>query len=129
MADELTGKTILLVDDEVEILNSISAALEDLGPTVLIANDGRKGIAMADEHHPDLVVLDQMMPGHSGLLVLQHLRTGKRPKDPPQVIMITANLGLRHQTFAKALGVEHYLNKPFRMSKLLVAIRDALGVE
>lgn len=128
MAGELAGKTILLVDDDRDILFAMQTALADLGPVILTANDGNEAIALSEQKNPDLVVLDQMLPKRSGFLVMEKLKRGKKRSDPPRVIMITGNLGSRHKVYAETLGVDTYLNKPFRMEKLLDAIKKLLGV-
>ena len=128
MAGEMTGKKILLVDDDRDILMAMQVALSDLGPTILTASDGNEAIALAEQESPDLVVLDQMLPKRSGFLVMEKIKRGKKRSDPPRVIMITGNLGSRHKVYAESLGVDTYLNKPFRMEKLLNAIRKLLGL-
>jgi len=127
MAGELAGKTILLVDDDRDILATMQAALSDLGPTILTAADGNEAIAQSEQKNPDLVVLDQMLPKRSGFLVMEKLKRGKKKSDPPRVIMITGNLGSRHKIYAESLGVDTYINKPFRMEKLLDAVKKLLG--
>jgi len=65
-------------------------------------------------------VLDAMLPGRSGFLVLEHLkRAAKEGSVCPRIIMITGNQGKRHQAWAQSLGVDAYLNKPFRMERLV----------
>ena len=128
MAGELAGKTILLVDDDRDILTAMQSALAELGPTILTANDGNEAIALGEQKNPDLVILDQMLPKRSGFLVMEKLKRGKKRTDPPRVIMITGNLGSRHKDYAQALGVDVYLNKPFRMEKLLESAMKLLGV-
>jgi len=127
MAGELAGKTVLLVDDDRDILTAMSAALEDLGPEILKATDGDEAIAQAETNEPDLVVLDQMLPRRSGFLVMEKLRRGKQRQDPPRVIMITGNQGVRHKVYAESLGVDLYLNKPFRMEKLVQSVKEMLS--
>lgn len=126
MAGELKGKTILLVDDDKDILAAIEAALEGFGPTILTAADGDVAIQQADENNPDLVVLDMMLPKHSGFLVMKKLKRDKKRSDPPLVVMITGNQGVRHKSYAESLGVSAYLNKPFRMEKLIETITGLL---
>ncbi len=126
MAGELKGKTILLVDDDKDILAAIEAALEGFGPTILTAADGDVAIQQADESNPDLVVLDMMLPKHSGFLVMEKLKRDKKRSDPPLVVMITGNQGVRHKSYAESLGVSAYLNKPFRMEKLIETITGLL---
>ncbi|MFB3892179.1 MAG: response regulator [Phycisphaerae bacterium] len=128
MAGELTGKTILLVDDDRDILTAMQAALADMAPTVLSATDGNEAIALNEQKSPDLVVLDQMLPKRSGFLVMEKIKRGKKRSDPPRVIMITGNLGGRHKVYAESLGVDLYLTKPFRMERLVEAVKKLLGV-
>lgn len=127
MTDELADKTILLVDDDRDILATMVAALEDLGADIHTAADGHEALTQVEAHSPDLVILDQMLPKRSGLLVLEKLCRGKKPTDPPQVIMITGNTGRRHKIYAESLGVSAYLNKPFRMERLLDQVKKLLG--
>ncbi|HUS48259.1 MAG TPA: response regulator [Phycisphaerae bacterium] len=127
MEGELAGRTILLVDDDRDILAAMQTALAELGPEVLTAVDGNDAVAQAQQHQPDLVVLDQMLPKRSGFLVMEGLKHGKKPGDPPRVIMITGNPGTRHKEYARTLGVDVYLNKPFRMEKLVEAARKLLS--
>lgn len=126
MADDFAGKTILIVDDDPDILESVKEAFADLGPTIVTARDGKQAVSQADAHSPDLVVLDQMMPGANGLVVLEHLRSGKAPDEPPHVIMVTGNEGARHEMYATSLGAKAYLRKPFKISKLLSLARSIL---
>ena len=127
MAGELAGKTILLVDDDRDILTSMQAALAEMGPTLLTACDGAEAVVQAEARHPDLVVLDQMLPKRSGFLVMEAIRRGKARADAPRVIMITGNPGGRHKVYAERLGVDTYLNKPFRMEKLIEAVLKLLA--
>lgn len=126
MAGELNGKTVLLVDDDADILTAMEAALSDLGPDIVTAGDGNEALVRAEESEPDLVVLDMMLPKRSGFLVMEKLKRGKKRSDPPRVVMITGNQGSRHKVYAEALGVDVYLNKPFRMEKLVDAVKDLL---
>ena len=126
MPGELTGKKILLVDDDKDILMTMEAALQEEGPEVLTARDGNAAIALAEEQKPDLVVLDMMLPKRSGFLVMERLKRGRDKSEMPRVIMVTANPGTRHKQYAQSLGVDEYLNKPFRMEKLVEAIKRLL---
>ncbi|MAI30413.1 MAG: two-component system response regulator, partial [Rhodopirellula sp.] len=68
------NKTVLLVDDDVEIVEAVRYALESAGHNVVVARDGNQGLALAERENPDLIVLDMMMPKRSGFLVLEKLR-------------------------------------------------------
>ena len=112
-------RTILLVDDDAEILAAMRAVLERRGYRVLTAGDGNAGLAAAEREGPDLVVVDMMMPKKSGFLVLEELKA--RGGGPP-IIMITANEGSRHRAYAEALGADDYIRKPFAMDRLLESV-------
>jgi DNA-binding response OmpR family regulator len=127
MPGELAGKTVLVVDDDRDILGAIKAALDDMGPEIITAANGDEALIEAELHSPDLVVLDMMLPKRSGFLVMEKLRRGKKRGDPPRVIMITGNQGARHKIYAESLGVDVYLNKPFRMERLVESVKDLLG--
>lgn len=120
-----SGKRILLVDDDPEILESMRTVLESRGYQILVARDGNQGLVLAEGEEPDLVVLDMMMPKRSGFLVLEKLRRS-RP-DPMRVIMITANEGSRHKAYAEMLGVDDYIRKPFAMDRLLDSVDRLLS--
>ena len=116
-----SGKKILVVDDDVEIIESVRYALEGAGHEVVIARDGNQGLALAERENPDLIILDMMMPKRSGFLVLEKLR---RLRDEPlPVIMITGNEGSRHKAYAELLGVSDYIRKPFAMDRLIDAVK------
>src|SRR5271168_4995584 len=81
-------KIILIVDDDYELSDGLRSVLERQGHRILQARDGQQGKQMIYQHHPDLVILDMMMPKMGGYPVLEHFR-GK--PDAPAIIMITAN--------------------------------------
>ncbi|HUT01202.1 MAG TPA: response regulator [Phycisphaerae bacterium] len=126
MSGELDGKTVLLVDDDRDILSAMQAALSDLGPEIVTAVNGDEALLQAAGHSPDLVILDMMLPKRGGLVVLEKLKRGKKRGDFPRVIMVTGNQGHRHKTYAEGLGVDGYLNKPFHMERLIEAVRKLL---
>jgi DNA-binding response OmpR family regulator len=119
------SKTILLVDDDPEILAALRAVLQQKGYRVVTAADGNAGLAVAERERPDLVVVDMMMPKKSGFLVLEKLKS--RPETAPRVVMITANEGSRHRAYAEMLGVDDYLRKPFAMDKFLETVERLLA--
>lgn len=118
-------KRILLVDDDPEIVESMRTVLESRGYQILVARDGNQGLVLAEGEHPDLVVLDMMMPKRSGFLVLEKLR--RSHPNPMRVIMITANEGSRHKAYAEMLGVDDYIRKPFAMDRLLESVERLLS--
>jgi DNA-binding response OmpR family regulator len=116
-------QTILVVDDDRELVDGLRAVLERQGYRVLQAHDGHQGKQAVYDRRPDLVILDMMMPRMGGYPVLEHFR-GK--PDAPPIIMITANEGSRHKAYAEYLGVIDYIRKPFAMERLLEAVNKCL---
>ena len=127
MATALEGKKILLVDDDNDILTSMQAAFEPTGAVVETASNGNKAVELAEKNDPDVVVLDMMLPGRSGFLVLEKIKAKKAKNSKPFVIMITGNQGARHKMYAESLGVSEYFNKPVKMDKLIAAAEKLLG--
>jgi len=124
----LAGKNILLVDDDPDMLTALLAVLEGSGATIETASDGNAAVEVATAFDPDLIVLDAMLPKRSGFLVLEKLKgPNKKKGQRPYIIMITGNTGKRHQTWAESLGVDGYLNKPFRMERLVERIEQLLS--
>ena len=124
---DLQGKRILVVDDDPDILTTIEAAFEPTGAVVETANNGNRAVEMAEKNVPDLVILDMMLPGRSGFLVLEKLKSKKPRNAPPYVVMITGNPGKRHQMYAESLGVSEYFTKPVKLDKLLATAERLLA--
>ncbi len=112
----IAPRTILLVDDDPDILGAMQTVFAKRGYRVLTAADGNMALALAEREEPDVVVVDMMMPRKSGFLVLEKLKG--RPGGPP-VVMITANEGSRHRAYAESLGADAYLRKPFTLEVLV----------
>jgi len=119
MASTLEGKRVLLVDDDNDILTSMQAAFEPTGAVIESATNGNKAVEIAEKTSPDIVVLDMMLPGRSGFLVLEKIKARKPRNAPPHIIMITGNPGARHKMYAESLGVSEYFTKPVKMDKLI----------
>jgi DNA-binding response OmpR family regulator len=111
-----SNRTIAIVDDDPDILQSVELAFRHEGARTLVAGDGLGALHLVREDRPDLVVLDMMLPRSSGLLVLEKLAE-ERISVP--VIMVTANQGRRHREFALGLGARAYLVKPVSLVRLL----------
>jgi DNA-binding response OmpR family regulator len=124
MSDTTEQKTILICDDDRELVDGLRYLLEGQGFRVIVAHDGVAGKTVITQQQPDLVLLDMMMNRMGGYPVLEHFK-GK--EDAPPFIMMTANEGSRHKAYAEYLGVIEYLRKPFAAEKLLEAIAKALS--
>ena len=122
---ERQPKKILIIDDDPTVAESTQLALQARGYDALVANDGAKGLALAERERPDLIILDMMIPKRSGFLVLETLR--QYDDSFTRVIMLTAIEGDRHREYADRLGVDGYLRKPFAIEELLKTIEKALN--
>ena len=116
------GARILVVDDEPQILRSLRTTLASHGYDVQTAATGEEALAAVDGRLPDLVVLDLVLPGLSGLEVCRRLRA--RASLP--ILVLSARGDERDKVAALDLGADDYLTKPFGVNELLARIRAAL---
>lgn len=127
MASDITGRLvdrkILIVDDDPDIRESIEAALQGEGAKTLTCGDGNTAIKLTLEEKPEVVILDMMLPGRSGFLVIEQI---KGYEDSPVVVMITANEGKRHKEYAEGLGADRYVQKPLSLPQLIDIIEELL---
>ena len=115
-------KTILVVDDEPQIVQLVRDYLEHGGFKVLVAADGSSALRLASTLHPDLVVLDLGLPGMDGLDVTRSLRrNGALP-----IIMLTARADESDKLVGLELGADDYLTKPFSPKELVARVRSVL---
>ncbi len=114
--------TILVVDDEENILNIVTAYLQAEGYTVYTAKDGPGALKAARVFKPDLIVLDIMLPGMDGLEVLQRLRR----ESQVYVIMLTAKSEETDKVIGLSVGADDYLTKPFSPRELTARVKAAL---
>jgi len=112
-----TGKTILVVDDDPEIVTMVSLRLGKRGYRVLTAVDGVQALAIARRDHPDLVILDVMMPGKNGWEVAKELRADPATKDI-SILVLTAIGQTMNDMNSPLYGADDYLDKPFEFEKL-----------
>jgi two-component system alkaline phosphatase synthesis response regulator PhoP len=114
--------TILVVDDEPQILQLLRDHLEAAGFSVLDAADGRGAVRVAGTEHPDLIVLDLGLPGLDGLDVTRSLRKD----NPVPIIMLTARSDESDKLVGLELGADDYITKPFSPKELVARIRAVL---
>ncbi|MBU1259710.1 MAG: response regulator [Planctomycetes bacterium] len=117
--------TILVVDDEPDLVSSIKTRLEWNKFNVETALNGREGLDQAEQIEPGLILLDCNMPEMSGLEMLRLLRQNKKLKKIP-VIMLTAVCDAGDITIAGSLGITDYITKPFDFAQLLAKISRVL---
>ncbi len=116
---------ILVVEDEPDLRQVLHYNLRDAGHDVVMASEGRKGLALAFEQPPDLVLLDLMLPDISGLEVCRSLKSDERTRHVP-VIMVTARGEEIDRVVGFELGADDYVVKPFSIRELLLRLRAVL---
>ena len=121
----MAKKTILVVDDEQDLLDLIEYNLKQEGFKVYTADSGLKGIEMANEHNPDLVLLDLMMPGMNGYEVCETLRSNTSTQTTP-IIFLTAKDDEASEIEGLNKGADDYITKPISTVKLVSRIKALL---
>jgi len=116
------NERILIIEDDPAILKILQRGLSYEGYVVDIATDGRGGLNLSRDHHPDLVILDLMLPGMDGLEVCRRLRTGGNLP----ILMLTAKDTIQDRVQGLDAGADDYLVKPFNLDELLARIRALL---
>jgi two-component system response regulator MprA len=113
------NERILIIEDDTAILKVLQRGLAYEGYTVDVATDGRTGLNLAHDHHPDLVIIDWMLPGMDGLEVCRRLRLqGGLP-----LLMLTAKDTIQDRVQGLDAGADDYIVKPFNLDELTARIR------
>jgi two-component system response regulator MprA len=116
------NERILVIEDDEAIVKVLRRGLAYEGYQVDAAYDGETGLVMARDHHPDLVILDLMLPGMDGLEVAQRLRT----VDNVPILILTAKDTVQDRVQGLDSGADDYLVKPFELEELLARVRALL---
>jgi CheY-like chemotaxis protein len=125
---ELRPRTVLVVDDDEAVRALAVKALAARGLSVAAAADGDSALQLARQHHPDLVLLDAMLPNVHGFEVARRLRADPATRGVGVVLMSAAHRGWRYAEDAKQrFGVLDYIEKPFRVDDLQRRVLAALG--
>ena len=114
------GKTILIVEDEQNIVDILSFNLEREGYDTIEAYDGNTGLQLAQEQNPDLILLDLMLPGMDGFDVCRTLR--EQGSSVP-ILMLTAREDESDKVLGLELGADDYITKPFAIRELLARVK------
>jgi DNA-binding response OmpR family regulator len=117
------GGRVLLIEDEVNIFEAISYILSRDGWEVRGHGNGATALDEIARTNPDVLVLDVMLPGRSGLDILRDLRGAAATADLP-VLMLTAKGQSKDRDLALALGADAYLTKPFSNAEMVATLRD-----
>ena len=121
------GRTILFVDDEVDLTRLMHRTYIDRGFKVEIANDGLEGLMKVEKVRPDLIVTDIMMPKLDGLSLAKAVKSKPETRGIP-IIFLTSKGDPRTLIDGINSGARYYLTKPFTMQELLVKVNKALGI-
>ena len=121
----MSQSTILIVDDELAIRDMLSLALEMAGYSVLQAENIHDAHCLVVDEHPDLVLLDWMLPGGSGIELLRRLKRDDTTRDIP-VIMLTARTAEDNIVQGLDVGADDYITKPFAPRELLARLKALL---
>lgn len=118
-------ETILIVEDEKDIVKMLDYNLKKEGYKVIVADDGEDALDAAKVKHPDLILLDLMLPGLDGLEVCKELKNERKTKSIP-VIMLTAKAQESDKVVGLELGADDYVTKPFSPRELIARIKAVL---
>lgn len=121
-----TNKTIMVVDDNLDIVTIVKTILEGKGYGVICASSGQEVFARLEEQKPDLIILDIMMPQMDGLEVLTRLKEAPDTSSIP-VILLTAKVQYEDVLGGYKLGADYYITKPFTSTQLINGINLLLG--
>lgn len=120
------SKTVLIADDEPNIVVSLEYLLEKNGYVVKVARNGEEALTCVEQFRPDLILLDVMLPLKNGFEVCQKIRQTPEWQDT-RIIMLTAKGRDTEVSKGLALGADAYITKPFSTKGLIAEVRKLLG--
>jgi DNA-binding response OmpR family regulator len=122
----MSKKRILVVDDEVDLVETVRFSLELEGYDVLIAYNGEEALNQARKENPDLILLDLMLPKLDGYKVCRLLKFDERYKHIP-ILMLTAKTQEKDKATGMETGANEYIAKPFEMDELMKKVKGYLN--
>ena len=120
------SRTVLIADDESNLLNLLKDNLEDEGFTVFTASDGEEALEVWSRKKPDVIVLDIEMPKMNGWQVLERIRAATGDKEIPAILILSAYAQPEDLHRGAKLGANKDLAKPFKLKTLVESIEEAL---
>jgi CheY-like chemotaxis protein len=120
------ANAILVADDDPDILSIVSMSLETQGYTVHKATNGREAVDLAREHHPDLILMDMMMPVVSGYEAVGELKADTTTRDIV-IVGLSAKAMATDMERATDAGIDGYITKPFRIAQVLSVVESYLN--
>jgi CheY-like chemotaxis protein len=121
------AKAILVADDDPDILSIVSMSLETQGYSVFRASNGREAVDLAKAHHPDLVLMDMMMPVVSGYEAVAEIKADPATQDIT-IVGLSAKAMATDMERATDVGIDGYITKPFRIAQVLTVVEQYLQV-
>lgn len=118
----MADPTVLIVEDEIAQMEMLAYNVEALGYLALRADTGEEGLLLAAEHEPDLIILDWMLPGQSGIEICRQLRRKPKTKATP-IIMLTARGQEEDRVRGLDTGADDYVVKPYSVNELMARVR------
>jgi DNA-binding response OmpR family regulator len=122
----MNSKTILIVDDEEDLVETVRFPLEMEGYHVLVSHNGEEALDQARKEKPDLILLDLMLPKMDGYKVCHRLKSDDRYKHIP-VLMLTAKSQEKDMMLGMETGANEYITKPFDIRDLLKKVKQHLN--
>jgi two-component system alkaline phosphatase synthesis response regulator PhoP len=122
----MSPKKILVVDDEVDLVETVRFPLEMEGFDVLVSYNGEDALNQARKEKPDLIILDLMLPKLDGYKVCRLLKFDERYKHIP-ILMLTAKTQEKDKTLGMETGANEYITKPFEMDYLMEKVKAYLN--
>jgi len=122
----MTGKKILIVDDDRDLLYGLRVLLKAKGYDILLSTDGVSTVTLARDEKPDVIILDIGLPTADGFVVLDRMKSITSLASIP-IIVLTARDPLTNKERALAAGARFFFHKPFDNIELLTAIEQAMG--
>jgi CheY-like chemotaxis protein len=120
------AEKILIIDDDVDTLKLVGMMLQKQGYSIVAANNGPQGLEQAEKEAPDLILLDVMMPGMTGLETCRLLRAEMALRDTP-IILLTASDDPDLDAKGRQAGATASMRKPFGSANIISAVEQALG--
>jgi DNA-binding response OmpR family regulator len=122
------GRTVLVVDDEADIRKMLKRLLTTRGYRVLEADRGLLALRLVKEHRPDLIVLDAMLPEVHGFEIARRIKGSARYGHIPIIMVSAVYRGWRYaEDLKQSCGVDHYIEKPFRIADVMAAVESCLA--
>jgi two-component system cell cycle response regulator DivK len=117
---------VLVIEDEEANMRLATELLQMNGYEVLQARTGQEGLYIANEHQPDLILMDFELPGMTGLEILRELKSSAKTK-AIKVIAVTARAMVGDEAMIKDAGADHYLSKPYKYQDFLHIVKEYCG--